>query len=201
MGSPRLSNNRAPLPSTTGDRDAELVQQTGREILLHSVRTAADRHVLVTGGCPGLLESSLDSICDEDLDNDVLRVERQLADDDRRRLDVKTANALRELPLYPRLRRVLSEHKLASAWTAKDDVILAAAHRKPKDYRNVLRALGEAVAEAKIQVTADERLSPHSLRHTYTSHLIVGLELDASALTLDLLDALSDRRPDLVNKN
>lgn len=25
----------------------------------------------------------------------------------------------------------------------------------------------------------DERLSPHSLRHTYTSHLIVGLELDA----------------------
>jgi integrase len=26
----------------------------------------------------------------------------------------------------------------------------------------------------------DERLSPHALRHTYTSHLIVGLELDAA---------------------
>jgi integrase len=31
-----------------------------------------------------------------------------------------------------------------------------------------------------IPVAADERLSLHSLRHTYTSHLIVGLELDAA---------------------
>jgi integrase len=51
---------------------------------------------------------------DIDFDQDLLRVERQLADDDRRQVDVKTANALRELPLYPRLRRVLLEHKLAS---------------------------------------------------------------------------------------
>jgi hypothetical protein len=41
-------------------------------------------------------------------------------------------------------------------------------------------AFTEAVAEAKIEVADDERLSPHSLRHTYTSHLIVGLELDAA---------------------
>ena len=34
--------------------------------------------------------------------------------------------------------------------------------------------------EAKIDVAPDERLSPHSLRSTYTSHLIVGLELDAA---------------------
>ncbi len=36
------------------------------------------------------------------------------------------------------------------------------------------------VKEAGITVGDDERLSPHSLRHTYTSHLIVGLELDAA---------------------
>jgi integrase len=30
------------------------------------------------------------------------------------------------------------------------------------------------VKEAKIAVAKDERLSPHALRHTYTSHLIVG---------------------------
>lgn len=117
---------------------------------------------------------------DVDLDAGVLRVERQLADDDRTTIEVKTANAERELPLYPRLRRALAEHKLASPWTASDDPICAAGRRKPKGYRNVLRAFAEAVAEAKIEVATDERLSPHALRHTYTSHLIVGLELDAA---------------------
>jgi integrase len=34
--------------------------------------------------------------------------------------------------------------------------------------------------EARIQVGDGERLSLHALRHTYTSHLIVGLELDAA---------------------
>src|SRR5262249_51145601 len=110
----------------------------------------------------------------------VLHVERQLADDDRRQLDVKTKNAVRELPLYPRLRRVLVEHKLATPWNADDDPVFAAGRRKAKGYRNAHRALGEAVAEAKIPVAKDERLSLHSLRHTYTSHLIVGLELDAA---------------------
>ncbi len=70
--------------------------------------------------------------------------------------------------------------RLATPRKADDDPICAAGRRKPKGYRNVLRAFGEAVAEAKIEVAADERLSPHSLRHTYTSHLIVGLELDAA---------------------
>jgi integrase len=117
---------------------------------------------------------------DVDLEGGVLRVERQLGDDDREHLDAKTANAVRELPLYPRLRRVLAAHKLATPWTADDDPIFAAGRRKSKGYRNVLRALAEAVKEAKIEVAANERLSPHALRHTYTSHLIVGLELDAA---------------------
>ena len=117
---------------------------------------------------------------DIDLEQDLLRVERQLADDDRRLLDVKTTNALRELPLYPRLRRVLVEHKLASLWDADDDPVFAADRRKPKGYRNALRALAVAIKEAKITVGKNERLSLHSLRHTYTSHLIVGLELDAA---------------------
>ena len=51
--------------------------------------------------------------------------------------------------------------------------VFAAGRRKPKGYRNALRALAEAVKEAKITVSQNERLSLHSLRHTYTSHLIV----------------------------
>ena len=79
---------------------------------------------------------------------------------------MKTANALRELPLYPRLCRVLVEHKLASLWNADDDPVFAAGRRKPKGYRNALRALAEAVMEAEITVGKNERLSLHSLRHT-----------------------------------
>jgi integrase len=117
---------------------------------------------------------------DVDLDEAVIRIERQPADDDRGHLEVKTVNAERELPLYPRLRRVLVEHKLASPWKADDDPVFAAGRRRPKGYRNALRSLAEAVARAKIEVADDERLSLHSLRHTYTSHLIVRLELDAA---------------------
>ena len=40
--------------------------------------------------------------------------------------------------------------------------------------------VAETVKEAKITVAKNERLSLHSLRHTYTSHLIVGLGLDAA---------------------
>jgi integrase len=117
---------------------------------------------------------------DVDLESDTLGIERQLADDDRRSVEVKTPNAERELPLFPRLRRVLVQHKLASVWTADDDPIFAAGRRKAKGYRNALRALATAVAEAGIEVAPNERLSLHSLRHTYTSHLIVGLGLDAA---------------------
>jgi integrase len=47
---------------------------------------------------------------DVDLQRGVVRVERQLADDDATYIDVKTENARRELPLYPRLRRALVAH-------------------------------------------------------------------------------------------
>jgi integrase len=117
---------------------------------------------------------------DIDLDGGVVRVERQLADDDRTYTDVKTASAVREVPLYPRLRRVLVEHKLAAVWTDDDDPVFAAGRRRPKAYRNVRRALAVAVKAAGITVAPGERLSAHALRHTYTSHLIVGLELDAA---------------------
>jgi integrase len=116
---------------------------------------------------------------DVGLGEGVLRIERQLADDDRRRVALKTKSAERELPLYPRLRRMLVEHKLASFWNADDDPVFAGGRGRAKAYRNVRRAFAEAVAEAGIEVAEDERLSLHSLRHTYTSHLIIGLELDA----------------------
>ena len=118
---------------------------------------------------------------DIDLEQDLLRVERQLADDDRRlarREDRERSPRVAALPATaPRPRRAQARRR---SWNADDDPVFAAGRRKPKGYRNALRALAEAVKEAKITVGKNERLSLHSLRHTYTSHLIVGLELDAA---------------------
>src|SRR5512132_33664 len=58
------------------DRDEDLVQQTRRQILLRGARTAADRHILVAGRCPGLLECRLDSIRDEVKGGSALHLQR-----------------------------------------------------------------------------------------------------------------------------
>ena len=52
-----------PLPCPEDDRDdveVELVEQPGREVLLHSACAAGDRDVLVAGRRPGLLQRGLD---------------------------------------------------------------------------------------------------------------------------------------------
>jgi hypothetical protein len=59
---------------------------------------------------------------------------------------------------------------------ARVAALVEARRRTHKRYR----ALAIAVKHAGHKVAAGERLSSHSLRHTYTSHLIVGLELDAA---------------------
>ena len=90
----------------------------------------------------------------------MLRVERQLADDDCTLLDVKTENSLRELPLYPLLRRVLVEHKLAQVLdTLTTTRCSPPAVVRRSGYRNARRAFAAAVAEAGITVAPGERLS------------------------------------------
>jgi integrase len=55
------------------------------------------------------------------------------------------------------------------------DPDVAAAGRARRDRLEYELAVG-----SRSSVAPNERLSPHSLRSTYTSHLIVGLELDAA---------------------
>jgi integrase len=58
---------------------------------------------------------------------------------------------------------------------------LSSLDRERLDRVAAARGLTESERKpAGIVVAADERLSLHSLRHTYTSQLIVGLELDAA---------------------
>ena len=52
----------------------DLVRQTRRQVLLRRTRSAADRHVLVAGSCPGLLEGRLDFIRDKVEDDTALQL-------------------------------------------------------------------------------------------------------------------------------
>lgn len=182
--SPLDKLDRRELPRQRSSKRPRRLDETELEQLLAAAKTRTPGYhalfVLLAFTGLRVREALGLTWADVDLEQGVVKVERQLADDDKTYIDVKTANALRELPLYPLLRRVLVEHKLAAVWTADDDPVFAAGRRRPKRYRNVRRALAIAVKEAGIEVAEGERLSSHSLRHTYTSHLIVGLGLDAA---------------------
>ena len=117
---------------------------------------------------------------DIDLDEGLVRVERQLADDDRRqgrREDRERAPRAAALPA------AATRARRAQARLGLERRRRSGLRRRPPKAEGVpQRAAGlpDAVKEAKITVAKDERLSPHSMRHTYTSHLIVRLELDAA---------------------
>jgi integrase len=185
--SPLDKLDRRELPKQQSQKKPRRLDDAELEALLAAARTRTPGYhgLFVLLAFTGLrIREALGLIwADVDLERGLLRVERQVADNDATYIEVKTANAERELPLYPRLRRALVEHKLASAWTADQDPVFAAGRRKPKAYRNVRRALAVAVEEAGIKVAPGERLSPHSMRHSFTSHLIVGLELDPATVS------------------
>jgi integrase len=85
------------------------------------------------------------------------------------------------VPLLPALRRVLVAWKVRSPRTAAADLVIATADGKPVAERNLRRALDDAKQAAGLDVHAD-RLSWHSLRHSFASMLATELELPATTL-------------------
>ncbi len=93
----------------------------------------------------------------------------------------KTEAGNRVVPLLPALRRALAEWELRSPCTRPSDLVIATADGHPMQERNLRRALDEAKVEAKLDAT-EERLSWHSLRHSWASLLATDLELPATTL-------------------
>lgn len=93
----------------------------------------------------------------------------------------KTEAGNRVVPLLPALRRALAEWELRSPRTRPSDLVIATASGDPVQERNLRRALDEAKVEAKLDAT-EERLSWHSLRHSWASLLATDLELPATTL-------------------
>jgi integrase len=83
--------------------------------------------------------------------------------------------------MLPALRRLLAAWKLRSPWTRPGDLVLCTAGGGPVQERNLRRALEDAKRQAKLAAT-EERLSWHSLRHSFASMLATDLELPATTL-------------------
>ena len=83
--------------------------------------------------------------------------------------------------MLPALRRLLVEWKLRSPWTGSDDYVICTHDGSPVQQRNAQRALGDAKEAAGLDDT-EERLSWHSLRHSFASMLATDLELPATTL-------------------
>ena len=93
----------------------------------------------------------------------------------------KTDAGARTVPLLPALRRRLVEWKLKAPHSRPADLVVGTADGKPIAERNLRRALDDAKAAAALD-GLDDRLSLHSLRHSFASMLATDLELPATTL-------------------
>ena len=117
---------------------------------------------------------------DVDFEANTITVRRSLLPDGTPKAP-KTDAGVRAVPMLPALRRLLAAWKLPSPWARPADLVLCTAAGGPVQERNLRRALDDAKREAKLDATAD-RLSWHSLRHSFASMLATDLELPATTL-------------------
>ena len=115
------------------------------------------------------------------LDGETISVRRSLLPDGTVKA-TKTEAGTRTVPLLPALRRALVAWRLRSPRTDPEHYVLCTAEGSPVSERNLRRALDQAKARAKLAVSEAERLSWHSLRHSYASILATDLELPATTL-------------------
>jgi integrase len=117
---------------------------------------------------------------DVDLEAGTLTVRRSLLPDGSPK-PPKTEAGARTVPLLPALRRLLVAWKLRLPFTDSHAFVITTAEGKAVSERNLRRALEAAKGAAKMGET-NERLSWHSLRHSFASLLATDLELPATTL-------------------
>lgn len=104
----------------------------------------------------------------------------------------KTAAGQREITMLPCLRDHLGAHKAAAAHAGPDDLVFptrtGAARDKDAVRNRILRpvvARANELLESRGQVPLPEGLSPHKLRHTFTS-ILIALGEDPASVMLEL---------------
>ncbi len=162
----------------------EMPKPTKREMRILSdveiprmIAAADDTHraLLAAAVFTGLRQGELLGLtwADVDLDAGLVRVRRQL-DRDGTRTEPKTANARREVEMFPALVRMLREHRrlaLARGHASPEHPVFASSVGTPLHFRNVGRRGLDAAMKAA-GIAGEPRLRFHDLRHTFASVLI-----------------------------
>jgi len=117
---------------------------------------------------------------DVDLDGNAITVSRSLLPDGTPKAP-KTEAGIRSIPMLPSLRRHLVAWKLKSPRTDPEHYVVCIHDGGPVQQRNLRRALDQAKEAAGLD-GGEERLSFHSLRHSYASTLATDLDLAATTL-------------------
>ena len=110
-----------------------------------------------------------------------VRVRVQL-DRKRRRVDLETDAARRDIVLMPELARILRELKVRSPHSRDADFVFANPDGRGRDHRSTSRGIFRTVTRAKLGAG----VSAHTFRHSFASMLIVGLRYDAVAVSRQL---------------
>lgn len=141
------------------------------------------RAALALAGYAGLRLGELRGLRwqDVDLDANLIHVRRSMLPDGTAKAP-KSGAGVRDVPLLPALRRLLVAWKVKAPHSQPHDLVIATADGKPIEERNMRRALDDAKTKAKLASGEEERLSLHSLRHSFASMLATDLELPATTL-------------------
>jgi integrase len=181
----RLERDERP---TTTEKEKRIL--TGDEIT--RLLDAADdkyRALLATGLGTGLRLGELVGLRWQDVDANgggFIHVRTQV-DQKGRRAEPKTPTAVRSVVLSPQLGRLLAAHKLASNYSAPTDPVFTSVKGTPLGHDNVReRGLEAALTRANLDDTDRPKITMHSLRDTFASHLIVDLGLDVVQVSRQL---------------
>jgi integrase len=112
----------------------------------------------------------------------MIRVRYQLTPG-RELAQLKTSSGSRDVSLIPQLAKTLREYRMASLRKGQGDFLFGAPDGRGRDQRSTARAVERTFKRVGLD---GQKLSSHSLRHTYASLLIVGAKLDPVAVAAQL---------------
>ena len=174
--------SRDERPSLGGEERRVLNEQEIPTVL--SKATPKFRALIAVMIFAGLRIGETLGLCWESIDfeDGFIHVRQQLTRE--RELDkLKTASGRRDVVLIPQLAKLLREHRMASKYSLPGDFVFPTADGRGRPHRNTAKAVELTFARAGL---GGQRLSSHSLRHTYASLLIVGLKLDPVGVSAQL---------------
>jgi integrase len=170
------------IPKQRNQKKIAVLDAEAMESLVVAGTSERWRAALALGGYAGLRLGEIRALtwADVDLDAGTITVRRSLLPDGTPKAP-KTAAGTRTVPILPALRRAIVAWKVRSPRTKPAELVIVTADGAHVQERNLRRALDDAKEIAGLDGT-EERLSWHSLRHSFASMLATDLELPATTL-------------------